>query len=232
MNLGFDATSAISQLMAMQLTESDKVVIVSPIAVDESSGRRGAMARRALADALNPPRRGGLRVPYEEMLLDLSDIETSVKCLFQTILKHNRSGSTVIFELTGGARVITSIMMFVAVAGQGLVDEIHFIDEVTGGRVMIPIGGLSKLQGRPTFASILRAVIEGGRDGVSRRELEQMLSVRKSTVSRAASFLKREGLVTECLRRLYPSDRLRTSAGLVYALPAAYMEPTLLAASE
>ncbi|MBS7626832.1 hypothetical protein KEJ51_07350 [Candidatus Bathyarchaeota archaeon] len=231
-NLGFDATSAINQLMAMKLTESDKVVIVSPIAMDESSRRRGTIARRALIDILNPTRRGGLKVPCEEVLLDLSDIKSSAKIFFEAILKHNRSGSTVIFELTGGARAITSIMMFVAVAGQGLVDEVRFIDEVTGSSVVIPIGGLSKLQGRPTFASVLKVIAESGEGGISRRELERMLGVKKSTVSRAASFLKREGLVTECLRRLYLSERLKSSAGLVYALPSAYVKPALLAADE
>jgi hypothetical protein len=59
-----------------------------------------------------------------------------------------------------------------------------------------------------------------------------MLGVKKSTVSRAASFLKREGLVSESLRMLYPSERLKSSAGLVYALPAAYVKPTMLSNSE
>jgi CRISPR locus-related DNA-binding protein len=231
-NLGFDATPAISQLMTMQLTEKDKVVLVSPIAIDESSGRRGSMARHAVIDALNPPRKGGLRVPCEEVLLDLSDIEASVKTLFEVILRHSRSGFTIIFELTGGARAITSIMMFIAVVGQGLVEEVHFIDEVVGSRILIPIGGLSKLHGRSTFASVLKVIVENSERGVSRRELERMLGVKKSTVSRAASFLKREGLVSESLRMLYPSERLKSSAGLVYALPAAYVKPTMLSNSE
>ncbi|MBS7623799.1 hypothetical protein KEJ39_09070, partial [Candidatus Bathyarchaeota archaeon] len=124
---------------------------------------------------------------------------------------------------------ITNLMMFIAIAGQGLVDEVHFIDEVVGGKIVIPIGGLSKLQSRPTFASILKAVTESGEGGISRRELEEMLDIKKSTVSRAASFLKKEGLVAESLRRLYLSERLSSSAGLIYAIPAAHERPTLLA---
>lgn len=210
-NVGFDPTASLDIVSAMTLSSGDLLVAVYPKSGDEVSRLRSEHARSQINNHVSMLRALGRNIEYKELELDLKDIVKSIDVFLDFLKGVKREGRTVYFELTGGVRTITVIMVLISVWFPNFVDELTFIVEVTRERVSLPvISPLEISKGR--VKDILK--IMSSCSSVRRKDLCNELRVSESSVSRAISFLKRRKIVDEKLRVVSLNEKFRALSSI------------------
>ena len=203
-NMGFDPTASLDIVSTLSLSSGDKVVVVYPRSVEESSRLRSEQARTQVKNYITTLRTLGRRIGYEELELNLGNLEDAVESLLDAVMSAKGGGYRVYFELTGGTRAITILMTLVAAWFADCVEEITFIVEVTRSRGSVPV--VSPVQLGKNHTRRVLAVVSS-RPAVRRREVCRLLGMSESSVSRAISQLKSLGIVEEKLRVVSLSER-------------------------
>ena len=208
-NMGFDPTASLDIVSAMSLSSGDMLIAVYPKSGDEVSRLRSEQARTQIKGHVNMLKAIGRDIKYEELELNLDDMASAIDKLLDFIERIRKLGYRVYFELTGGIRAITVIMVLVSIWFSSYVDEITFIVEVTRERIRLPVISPLDVSNKPV-KDVLRFMSSGS--AVRRRDLCTELGVSESSVSRAVSSLKKLGIVDEELRVISINDKFRVLA--------------------
>ncbi len=204
-NLGFDPTAALDVVSALSMTSGEILVLVYPADTEESSSIRAEQARNAVKSQVTLLRAAGRRIKLDELSLDLRFPGLSLERLIDKIVDSKNNGYSVVLELTGGVRTITILMVMVSMWFPGLVNELSFIVEVTRQRMVVP--AISPLSLASNSSLKVLACIARNSTGIRRRDVARALQMSEGIVSRAASRLKKMGLIDERIRVLTISER-------------------------
>jgi len=210
-NVGFDPTASLDIVSAMTLTSGDLLVAVYPKSSDDVSRLRSEHARAQINSHVNMLRTLGRNIEYRELELDLKDLVNAIDVFLDFIKEVKKEGRAVYFELTGGVRTITIIMVLLSIWFPNFVDELTFVVEVTRERVSLPVISPIDISRRPV-KEVIRLM--SSYSSVRRRDLCRELRVSESSVSRAISFLKKRKIVDEKLRVVSLSEKFRTLSSI------------------
>jgi len=203
-NMGFDPTASLDIMSALSLASGDRLVVVYPRSIEESPRLRSEQARGQVRNYISTLRALGRDIGYGELELNLENLSEAIESLLTAVKSLKGEGYSVYFELTGGTRAATILMMLVAFWFADYVDEITFIIDVTRDRYRMPV--VSPIQVNKNHVRRVLAVI-ASHSSVRRREICNTLGMSESSVSRAISELKRGGIVEERLRTVSLSER-------------------------
>jgi CRISPR locus-related DNA-binding protein len=199
-NMGFDAIPAMDVISYLKLGRGDIITLVSPVSRDEGAITRGEQARAQVRSYVAALRAAGRGITLNELAVDLSEPGDAFSRIAALAKSYKERMGHVVLELSGGARMLTALMVMMALLCPGLVDEVTLLNDVTRNRLAIPVSGLSLLPPGSKLRKVLGLIASKG--GAKRAEIAEALDSSPASVSRAVTKLKRLGLVEERLRVL------------------------------
>jgi CRISPR locus-related DNA-binding protein len=197
-NMGFDTIPTMDVISYFKLGNGDKVILVSPLSKDSTASMRSGYGITQIRNHISALTIAGRAIELREFAIDLDNPGIALDDITSLLKEYKQEDAEIILELSGGVRLLTTLMLMLAFFHPSLIDKISMINEISRVRVTLPVYPLTQLANNRMLMKITAFIASKGK--VKRSEISEALKMSPASVSRIVVRLKSMNLIKEELR--------------------------------